>query len=187
MTRDPISCFLPILAIHFSAPLSQNGSPVASLRLRPRSGLHRPRVSQRSTLPAKRDSDEVSATLPHLEKESDEKPLSADAMKDQNTLYFKPRSGLHENRLDAGSLKELRPQEGGSSEGLGNPVDEDSWIANVTCDMCMFIVGELQKLVSEQKTQEEIKIYAEEFCKAEKIETPRVCDLVLPQYMVRVV
>ena len=129
--------------------------------------------------PATRDSDEVSATLPHLEKESDEKPLSADAMKDQNTLYFKPRSGLHENRHDAGSLKELRLHEGGSSEGLGNPVDEDSWIANVTCDMCMFIVGQLQKLVSEQKTQEEIKKFAEEFCKTEKIETPRVCDLVL--------
>ena len=137
--------------------------------------------------PATRDSDEVSATLPHLEKESDEKPLSADAMKDQNTLYFKPRSGLHENRHDAGSLKELRLHEGGSSEGLGNPVDEDSWIANVTCDMCMFIVGQLQKLVSEQKTQEEIKKFAEEFCKTEKIETPRVCDLVIPQYMVRVV
>lgn len=138
--------------------------------------------------PAKRDSDEVSATVPHLEIESDVKPLSADATKDQNTLYFKPRSGLHEKRQDAGgSLTELTPHQGGSSEGLGNPVDEHSWIANVTCDMCKFILGQIQKLVSEQKTQEEIKVFVEDFCKTEKIETPRVCDLVIPQYMVRVV
>ena len=139
--------------------------------------------------------DKVRMTISRLEEEGEKKPLSGTASKNSPTLHFEPRLAKkashrsHENRPDAKHLQER--SHGGSFGGGGGgggeekDVDEHSWIGNISCTTCKYIVGRLKKLVLEQKTVEEIMAVAEGLCKAEKIETPRVCDLVIPQYSVR--
>ncbi|KAK7087201.1 sphingomyelin phosphodiesterase-like [Littorina saxatilis] len=77
-----------------------------------------------------------------------------------------------------------RASEGHRSSSPGQPSQKghQSWIGNITCDACKVLVGSIQKLMTEQKTTDDIIKAAIEICKLYKIESSRVCDLIVPQY-----
>ena len=67
----------------------------------------------------------------------------------------------------------------------GSQDSGSAWIGGtVTCEVCKTIVASLQRLVAEKRSMEDIIKFAIDICKAYKIESDRVCDLVVPQYSV---
>lgn len=71
--------------------------------------------------------------------------------------------------------------------GAFNIVDNfhNRWIfKDVSCDLCKSFAGMIISWVNDQKSTDEIIKLATDFCKAEHIESDRVCDLVVPEFKV---
>lgn len=89
----------------------------------------------------------------------------------------------------AHSLRELvtnLPPESRSGVQRSEVNSRDDFGSNLSCDACKVIVGQIQKMIDNQKTTEEIVKETIRVCQLYKIEDDRVCEYVVPQYQVRI-